>query len=105
MAHLSGSLSASLMESNPSSPSLVDESKVLSGSLHVLRLACAGWMPRPLMDPTKPSATVSITGRIRVSLTPVLDKGSRECQSLLGWWGLGEPAGACCCPSPDCAVG
>ena len=47
--------------------SRVDDRKVLSGIIYVHVTACAGWMPQPPMDPTKPSTTVSAAGRRRVS--------------------------------------
>ena len=46
----------------------VDESKVLSGTIHVLRQDYPGWMPHQFMDPTKPSTTVSAAGGIRAPL-------------------------------------
>ena len=46
----------------------VDDHKVVSGSIYVQPHVCAGWMPQPpYWNPTKPSTTVAVAGRIRVS--------------------------------------
>ena len=53
-----------------------DESKVLSGSISVLRNGLPWVDAQPLMDPTQPSTTAAAAGGIRVSLTFSLNKGA-----------------------------
>ena len=49
----------------------VDNRRVLSGITYyvVIHMACAGWMPRLLMDSTKPSTTASADGQTMVSFS------------------------------------